>query len=88
MDPSRRFGHVAGKQLSGIAAGCLISAASAFAQSPAPARPAGNAIDYEAVRSTKIIRAVRITEKIAIDGSLEESTWSLAPPATGFIRTG
>ena len=51
------------------------------------ARP-GNAaaIDYDAIRLEKIVTAVRITEKISIDGHLDEQAWQLASPATGFIQ--
>ena len=77
------------KQFGGVAAACLLSAVSALAQPPAPGVNVGNVgtvIDYEAVRATKVIRAVRITEKIAIDGSLEEPAWKLALPATDFVQ--
>jgi hypothetical protein len=73
------------KQVSGVAAAWLISAASASAQAP-PGGPGGDVIDYEAVRATKIVRALRITEKIEIDGSLEEPAWERAAPATGFYQ--
>src|SRR5687767_13805360 len=78
------------RQLSGALALCLVSAVSALAQSPpegSGARgPGGNALDYEAVRATKVVRAIRITEKIEIDGSLEEPAWERATPATDFYQ--
>ena len=80
-------------RFSWVAALWLLSAVSAFAQSRpegsaprAGGGPGGNAIDYEAVRLTKVVRAVRITEKIAVDGSLEDPAWKLALPATEFYQ--
>ena len=79
------------KQVSGVAAAWLVAAASAFAQAP-PGSPGGNAgspgsgLDYEAVRATKVVRAVRISENITIDGHLEEPAWKLATPATDFYQ--
>ena len=66
-----------------VAAVWLLPAAPAFPQSP---RPAGAAIDYDAVRATKIVKAIRITDEITIDGALEEAAWRLASPATDFIQ--
>jgi hypothetical protein len=43
-------------------------------------------LDYEAVRRSKVVDAVRITEGIALDGRLEEPAWQLAMPATDFIQ--
>jgi hypothetical protein len=43
-------------------------------------------IDYEAVRQTKVVTALRITEKITIDGHLEEPAWKQALPAKDFIQ--
>jgi hypothetical protein len=77
------------KQFSRVAAVWLISAVPAFAQSPAGGQVSASraaVIDYEAVRATKIVKAVRITEEITIDGSLEEPAWRLAIPATGFYQ--
>ncbi|HVH25751.1 MAG TPA: DUF5916 domain-containing protein [Vicinamibacterales bacterium] len=51
---------------------------------PGPAR--GDAIDYDAIRATKSVRAVRISEPITIDGQLEEPAWQRASPATGFYQ--
>jgi hypothetical protein len=73
-----------------VVAAWLFAVGSAFAQSPAgagqetPTRAA--AIDYDAVRATKVVRAVRITEGIVIDGRLEEPAWRLATPATEFYQ--
>jgi hypothetical protein len=80
------------KQRSCVAVLCiLLSPASAAAQTPASG--AGEAsgaraavIDYDAVRATKIVKAIRVTERIAIDGSLDEPAWERAVPATDFVQ--
>ncbi len=70
----------------------MASAALAFPQ----ARPAGNRnangapaveLDYEAIRLEKVVSVVRITEKISVDGHLDEPAWQMALPATGFITS-
>src|SRR5207247_8009788 len=43
-------------------------------------------IDYEAIRQTKIVTALRINEKITIDGHLEEPAWQQALPAKDFLQ--
>ena len=43
-------------------------------------------IDYEAIRLTKIVTAVRIDGDITLDGRLEEPEWQLAIPATDFSQ--
>ncbi len=43
-------------------------------------------IDYEAIRLTKIVTAVRIDGGITLDGRLEEPEWNLAIPATDFSQ--
>ena len=78
------------KQACGVAAAWLVAAASAFAQAP-PGRPGGNGnggseLDYESVRATKVVRAIRISEKITIDGHVEEPAWKLAVPAKDFYQ--
>jgi hypothetical protein len=63
----------------------FLSCGAAFAQQPAasPSAP----IDYEAVRLSRIVDAVRITEEdISLDGRLEEPAWKRATPATDFIQ--
>src|SRR5689334_6298444 len=57
----------------------LAFAASAFPQTP-------DAIDFEAVRQTRVMNAVRITEPISLDGRLEEPAWQLATPAKDFVQ--
>ena len=78
------------KPACGVAAAWLVAAASAFAQAP-PGRPGGNGnggseLDYESVRATKVVRAIRISEKITIDGHVEEPAWKLAVPAKDFYQ--
>ena len=65
----------------------LAAAAPTFGQRPeaSGARPAV-AFDYEAVRLQRRATAVRITEKINVDGRLEEPAWQSAPPATDFYQ--
>ena len=43
-------------------------------------------IDYETAHLERRLRAVKISEKIAIDGNFDEPAWSLAPPATNFVQ--
>jgi len=42
--------------------------------------------DFDAIRSTKIVTAVRTSDVIVLDGVLDEPAWSLAEPATDFIQ--
>jgi hypothetical protein len=73
------------KRTCGVAAAWLISAVSASAQAPQPGR-GDNVLDYEAVRATKVVKAIRITDEITIDGSLDEPAWERATPATDFYQ--
>jgi hypothetical protein len=43
-------------------------------------------INYETAWKEKNVTAVRITERITLDGHLEESAWSQAIPATDFTQ--
>lgn len=70
---------------------CLLTALSAFSQGPSkPNTVVRGALstpaDYETVRLSKIVKAVRIHEKIKLDGRLEEPAWNLALPATDFVQ--
>ena len=49
-----------------------------------PAAP--QEVDVEAVRATKRVTAVRISEPIVIDGTLDEAAWALAEPAEDFYQ--
>jgi len=42
--------------------------------------------EMEAVRASKRIAAVRISEPVRIDGVLNEAVWDLAPPAIDFYQ--
>ena len=42
--------------------------------------------DYDALRLTKIVYAVRIDQAITVDGILDEAVWELAEPATDFLQ--
>src|SRR5690242_17207425 len=59
---------------------CLTMTLSAFSQR------ASEPIDYETARLSRIATAIRATEKISLDGRLEEPSWKLAIPATDFIQ--
>ena len=43
-------------------------------------------IDHDAIRATRIVTAVRVTEAIAVDGRLSEPAWEQAVPAADFIQ--
>jgi hypothetical protein len=44
-------------------------------------------IDYETARLQRRIQAVKVAERITIDGRLDDAGWANAPMATGFIQT-
>src|SRR5215467_16227861 len=46
----------------------------------------GKDINYEAIRLERRLHAVKITEKITIDGTLDESAWGDAVRATAFTQ--
>ena len=56
----------------------LVPAALAHAQSVE--------IDHEAIRATRVVTAIKISEPITIDGRLDEPIWTQAPPATDFFQ--
>ncbi len=58
-----------------------VAAPAAFSQG---ARPP--AIDYDTAHLSHVITALRVTEKITLDGKLEEPAWSQAVPASNFIQ--
>lgn len=43
-------------------------------------------IDYETARSERRLEAVKIDEKVVVDGKLDEASWKRAPVATNFIQ--
>jgi hypothetical protein len=51
------------------------------------ASPAKNDIDYETAHLERRIKIVKTTEKITIDGKLEEAAWATAPMARDFLQT-
>jgi hypothetical protein len=63
----------------------VVGALAAFGQEDLPAIAPIAAIDYEAIRLTRIVTAVRSQEKSTVDGHLDEPAWKLAMPATDFI---
>ena len=54
--------------------------------SAAPARGQAVQIDHDAIRASRIATAVKITEKITLDGRLDEAVWKEAPAATDFFQ--
>src|SRR5438105_4957364 len=73
------------QKLLGLTATLFLSIIPAFAQEGLPAIAPLGGIDYEAIRLTRVVSAVRSTEKIAVDGHLDEPAWKIAMPATDFI---
>jgi hypothetical protein len=60
---------------------------SCFAVPPASAQVTSpGEIDYETAHLSRILRAVRITGKITLDGHLDEPEWNQASPATDFTQ--
>jgi hypothetical protein len=51
-----------------------------------PAAAASQGVDVEAIRATKRVAAVRITEPIVVDGALDEAAWARAEPAVDFYQ--
>ena len=43
-------------------------------------------VDYETAHLSKVVTAIRITQKITLDGRLEEPAWNVALPATDFVQ--
>ncbi len=43
-------------------------------------------IDHDAIRATRIVTAIKITEPITLDGGLDERAWELAVPGTDFFQ--
>ena len=43
-------------------------------------------IDHAAIRATRIVTAIRITETITLEGRLDEPAWKRAVPATDFFQ--
>ena len=72
---------------------CAAGAVPAEAQAPGPGGPAGQGepvrlaeADFEAVRLKKIVTAIRITDRITLDGRLDEPAWKLASPVGDFFQ--
>ena len=64
----------------------LIAGTALAQQAPSGVNASSTPIDYEAVRLSRIVSAIRISEEIALDGRLEEPAWKLASPAIDFIQ--
>ena len=57
---------------------CTVLAVPAYAQAVV--------IDHDAIRASRIVTAVRITEQITLDGRLDEPVWMQAPAADDFLQ--
>jgi hypothetical protein len=68
-------------RFSSVAVIALFFAAPGFAQRGGPVT-----IDYEAIRQGRVAIAVRVQEKITIDGRLEEPAWSQTLPVGEFLQ--
>jgi len=64
---------------------CVCASPLAYSQQRGRANVA-SPIDYETAWRDKNVTAVRITEKITLDGHLEEPVWQQAIPATNFTQ--
>jgi hypothetical protein len=64
--------------------GALLLTAPVLAQSPETS--SNVVLDYEAVRRSRIVDALRISEGIVLDGRLDEPAWQQATPAKDFIQ--
>ena len=64
----------------------LVGVAAVRAVAAAPQNPPAVPIDYETARFDRVVHALRITERIAIDGRLDEPSWQRVEPATNFIQ--
>jgi hypothetical protein len=53
---------------------------------PAQAAQTASPIDYATARLDRVVGAVRITDRIVLDGRLDEPAWARATPATNFIQ--
>lgn len=70
----------------GLFIACLVLTASAHAQAAGQSGQAPVPVDYDAVRLTKVITALRITEAITLDGRLDEPAWKVAVPGNEFFQ--
>ncbi len=52
----------------------------------APAHAQLSDAEFEAIRLSRVVTAIRITEAITLDGRLDESVWQQAVPATDFFQ--
>ena len=73
------------RALGAILPALLMTAAPAFPQSAEPGA-VREPIDYETARLSRVVRAVRITQPITVDGRLDEPEWDLGVPAENFTQ--
>src|SRR5262245_30385225 len=66
---------------------CIVGNLTCWAQAPANTEPGfASPESFEAIRAAKVVKAVRITDEISLDGRLDEAAWKLATPATDFYQ--
>jgi hypothetical protein len=53
---------------------------------PALSQEASSDAAMEAIRASKLVTALRVTEEVTLDGQLDEGVWRLALPATDFYQ--
>jgi hypothetical protein len=65
-------------RLAALCVVCIVAVATAAASA--------QSLDLEAIRASKRVTAVRITQPIVVDGSLDEAAWELAEPTGDFYQ--
>ena len=68
------------------ALGPAASGAALAEQGPPPQAQTAAPIDYATAHLERVAHALRVTERIAIDGRLDEPAWSRVDPATNFTQ--
>lgn len=78
------------KLLAGILAIVVSSCPSVLAQASSVQSQSrgegGGELDYEAIRLSRTVSAIRIDEEIHLDGRLDEAAWKQAIPASDFLQ--
>jgi hypothetical protein len=66
----------------------VLAPPAAFAQTADPRAPgaAPPALDFETIRQSKVVNAVRTSQPITLDGRLDEEAWNTAPAAADFLQ--
>jgi len=66
--------------------GCRLAVWMTIALALVSVRPGAAQVDFAAIRATKELEAVRISDPIVIDGRLDEPVWARAPVARDFVQ--